>query len=139
MHSAKGDFLIAFCNRRQEAKILVLVGYIFCRILAPTIMKEKILHNSSKLILHFNVIVYTLLLLLCSNLYLLILVVLLSFYFPNQAESWGKPQLAMQKMVEGHLRKYFEDVVLLEQKFVMNHSVKIQVFLMLDCFLAWLF
>jgi len=102
-------------------------------------MKEKILHNSSKLILHFNVIVYTLLLLLCSNLYLLILVVLLSFYFPNQAESWGKPQLAMQKMVEGHLRKYFEDVVLLEQKFVMNHSVKIQVFLMLDCFLAWLF
>jgi len=58
---------------------------------------------------------------------LLILVALLSSYFPNQAESSGKPQMAMQKMVEGRLRKYFEDVVLLEQKFVMNDSVNIQV------------
>lgn len=44
----------------------------------------------------------------------------------SQAESSGKPQMAIQKMVEGRLRKYFEDVVLLEQKFVMNDSVNIQ-------------
>lgn len=36
--------------------------------------------------------------------------------------------MAIQKMVEGRLRKYFEDVVLLEQKFVMNDSVNIQVY-----------
>ncbi|XP_020266199.1 elongation factor Ts, mitochondrial [Asparagus officinalis] len=42
------------------------------------------------------------------------------------AESSKKPQIAIQKMVEGRLRKYFEDVVLLEQKFVMNDGVNIQ-------------
>lgn len=35
--------------------------------------------------------------------------------------------MAIEKMVEGRLRKYFEEVVLLEQKFVMNDSVNIKV------------
>ncbi|KAM0939568.1 putative translation elongation factor EFTs/EF1B, UBA-like superfamily [Dioscorea sansibarensis] len=44
----------------------------------------------------------------------------------TQAESSGKSQMAIEKMVEGRLRKYFEEVVLLEQKFVMNDSVNIK-------------
>lgn len=35
--------------------------------------------------------------------------------------------MAIEKMVEGRLRKYFEEVVLLEQKFVMNDSVNVKV------------
>ncbi|CAO2168782.1 unnamed protein product, partial [Urochloa humidicola] len=38
----------------------------------------------------------------------------------TQAESSGKSQMAMDKMVEGRLRKYFEEVVLMEQKYVLN-------------------
>ncbi|XP_068666045.1 elongation factor Ts, mitochondrial [Aristolochia californica] len=41
----------------------------------------------------------------------------------TQAERSGKTQIAMEKMVEGRLRKYFEEVVLLEQKFIVNESV----------------
>ncbi|KAI0496991.1 hypothetical protein KFK09_023317 [Dendrobium nobile] len=44
----------------------------------------------------------------------------------SQAESSGKSQIAMEKMVEGRLRKYFEEVVLLEQKFVMNDGINIK-------------
>lgn len=44
----------------------------------------------------------------------------------SQAESSGKSQIAIEKMVEGRLRKYFEEVVLLEQKFVMNDSINIK-------------
>ncbi|KAK1311412.1 hypothetical protein QJS10_CPA08g01909 [Acorus calamus] len=44
----------------------------------------------------------------------------------TQAESTGKPPMAIEKMVEGRLRKYFEEVVLLEQKFVMNDSTNIK-------------
>ncbi|KAH7660295.1 Translation elongation factor EFTs/EF1B protein [Dioscorea alata] len=44
----------------------------------------------------------------------------------TQAESSGKSQITIEKMVEGRLRKYFEEVVLLEQKFVMNDSVNIK-------------
>ncbi|CAL9755406.1 unnamed protein product [Musa acuminata subsp. burmannicoides] len=43
-----------------------------------------------------------------------------------QAESSGKSQMAVEKMVEGRMRKYYEEVVLLEQKFVMNDSVKVK-------------
>ncbi|KAJ8486047.1 hypothetical protein OPV22_018532 [Ensete ventricosum] len=43
-----------------------------------------------------------------------------------QAESSGKSQMAIEKMVEGRMRKYYEEVVLLEQKFVMNDSVKVK-------------
>ena len=35
--------------------------------------------------------------------------------------------MAMEKMVEGRLRKYFEEVVLLEQKYVVNDSITIKV------------
>ena len=35
--------------------------------------------------------------------------------------------MAMDKMVEGRLRKYFEEVVLMEQKYVVNDSMNIKV------------
>ncbi|GAU14375.1 hypothetical protein TSUD_249130 [Trifolium subterraneum] len=44
----------------------------------------------------------------------------------SQAEASGKPQMAIDKMVEGRLRKYFEDVVLMDQKFVMNDTMKVK-------------
>ncbi|XP_073100504.1 elongation factor Ts, mitochondrial-like [Elaeis guineensis] len=44
----------------------------------------------------------------------------------SQAESSGKSQMAIEKMVEGRMRKYFEEVVLLEQKFVMNDGVHVK-------------
>ncbi|KAM0887202.1 hypothetical protein ACQ4PT_029207 [Festuca glaucescens] len=47
----------------------------------------------------------------------------------TQAEKSGKPPMAMEKMVEGRLRKYFEEVVLLEQKYVVNDSTNIKTLL----------
>ncbi|GFP85467.1 elongation factor ts mitochondrial [Phtheirospermum japonicum] len=47
----------------------------------------------------------------------------------SQAESTGKSHMAIDKMVEGRLRKYFEEVVLLEQKFVVDDSVNIKTLL----------
>ncbi|XP_042514859.1 elongation factor Ts, mitochondrial isoform X2 [Macadamia integrifolia] len=44
----------------------------------------------------------------------------------SQAESSGKPQMAIEKMVEGRLRKYFEDVVFMEQKFVVNDTINVK-------------
>ncbi|WOL18450.1 hypothetical protein Cni_G27245 [Canna indica] len=44
----------------------------------------------------------------------------------SQAESSGKSQMAIEKMVEGRMRKYYEEVVLLEQKFVMNDSINVK-------------
>ncbi|KAI3444075.1 hypothetical protein Pfo_000740 [Paulownia fortunei] len=44
----------------------------------------------------------------------------------SQAESTVKSQMAVDKMVEGRLRKYFEEVVLLEQKFVVDDTVNIK-------------
>ncbi|KAL5972315.1 hypothetical protein ACLOJK_041568 [Asimina triloba] len=44
----------------------------------------------------------------------------------SQAESTGKSQMAIEKMVDGRLRKYFEEVVLLEQKFVVNDSINVK-------------
>lgn len=35
--------------------------------------------------------------------------------------------MAMDKMVEGRLRKYFEEVVLMEQKYVVNDSTNMKV------------
>jgi translation elongation factor EF-Ts len=35
--------------------------------------------------------------------------------------------MAMDKMVEGRLRKYFEEVVLMEQKYVLSDSTNIKV------------
>jgi len=47
--------------------------------------------------------------------------------FIFQAEASGKPQMAIDRMVEGRLRKYFENVVLMEQKFVINDTIKVKV------------
>lgn len=47
----------------------------------------------------------------------------------SQAEITGKSQMAIDKMVEGRLRKYFEDVVLMEQKFVMNDAINVKTIL----------
>lgn len=47
----------------------------------------------------------------------------------SQAESTGKSQMAIEKMVEGRLRKYFEEVVLMEQKFVVNDTINVKTLL----------
>ncbi|KAK9074124.1 hypothetical protein SSX86_006721 [Deinandra increscens subsp. villosa] len=47
----------------------------------------------------------------------------------SQAESSGRPQAAIEKMVEGRLRKYFEEVVLLEQKFIVNDTISVKTLL----------
>lgn len=44
----------------------------------------------------------------------------------TQAQSSGKSQMAMDKMVEGRLRKYFEEVVLMEQKYILNDSTNVK-------------
>lgn len=46
--------------------------------------------------------------------------------FVEQARQSGKPENIIEKMVEGRLRKFYEEVVLLSQAFVMNpdHSVE---------------
>jgi len=43
----------------------------------------------------------------------------------EQARASGKPEEIIAKMVEGRLRKYYEEVVLLEQVFVMDSDKKI--------------
>ncbi|XP_059662825.1 elongation factor Ts, mitochondrial isoform X2 [Cornus florida] len=47
----------------------------------------------------------------------------------SQAQTTGKPQMAIEKMVEGRLRKYFEEVVLMEQKFIVNDSLNVKTLL----------
>ncbi|GAB4825359.1 hypothetical protein Ancab_008230 [Ancistrocladus abbreviatus] len=44
----------------------------------------------------------------------------------SQAQASGKPQMAIEKMVEGRLRKYFEEVVLMDQKFVVNDTMNVK-------------
>jgi len=44
----------------------------------------------------------------------------------EQARSSGKPDEIIAKMVEGRLRKYYEEVVLLEQVFVIDNETKIK-------------
>ena len=43
----------------------------------------------------------------------------------EQAKASGKPQEIAEKMVEGRLRKYYEEVVLLEQTFVIDVETKV--------------
>ena len=43
----------------------------------------------------------------------------------EQARESGKPEEIIEKMVEGRLRKYFEEVVLLEQVFVVDGETKL--------------
>ena len=46
--------------------------------------------------------------------------------FTEQAQSSGKPPAVVEKMVEGRLRKFYEEVVLLKQQFVMNPDQTIE-------------
>ena len=44
----------------------------------------------------------------------------------EQARASGKPENIIEKMIVGRIRKYYEEVVLLEQAFVMNDKQKIK-------------
>jgi elongation factor Ts len=46
--------------------------------------------------------------------------------FTEQAEASGKPAGVIEKMVEGRIRKFYEEVVLLKQAFVMNPDQTIE-------------
>lgn len=46
--------------------------------------------------------------------------------FVEQARASGKPDTIIEKMVEGRLRKYYEEVVLHEQAFVMNPDKRVK-------------
>ena len=45
--------------------------------------------------------------------------------YREQAEGSGKPAEVIEKMVEGRVRKYYEEVVLLEQLYVIDGKTKI--------------
>jgi elongation factor Ts len=45
--------------------------------------------------------------------------------FKDQAKASGKPDNIIEKMVEGRIRKFFEEVVLLEQIFVIDNKSKV--------------
>ena len=46
--------------------------------------------------------------------------------FSEQARSSGKPENIIEKMVEGRLRKFYEEVCLLKQAFVINPDVTVE-------------
>ena len=46
--------------------------------------------------------------------------------FSEQAKASGKPEAIIEKMVEGRIRKYYEEVVLLEQPYIMNPDKKVK-------------
>jgi elongation factor Ts len=46
--------------------------------------------------------------------------------FSDQARQSGKPEAIIEKMVEGRMRKFYEEVVLLKQAFVMNPDVTVE-------------
>ena len=46
--------------------------------------------------------------------------------FSEQARQSGKPENIIEKMVEGRLRKFYEEVVLLKQVFVLNPDVTVE-------------
>ncbi|EYS92142.1 elongation factor Ts [Bartonella bacilliformis str. Heidi Mejia] len=46
--------------------------------------------------------------------------------FSDQARQSGKPENIIDKMVEGRIRKFYEEVVLLSQAFVMNPDVTVE-------------
>ena len=49
--------------------------------------------------------------------------------FADQAKKSGKPESIIEKMVEGRVRKYYEEVVLLEQMFVIDNKFKVSEFI----------
>ena len=46
--------------------------------------------------------------------------------FSDQARASGKPENIIEKMVEGRLRQFYEEVVLLKQAFVLNPDVTVE-------------
>jgi elongation factor Ts len=48
--------------------------------------------------------------------------------FTEQAEASGKPANVIEKMVEGRMRKFYEEVVLLQQSFVMDPDLTVDAF-----------
>jgi elongation factor Ts len=46
--------------------------------------------------------------------------------FVEQAKASGKPDAVVQKMVEGRIRKFYEEVVLLSQAFIVNPDLTVQ-------------
>jgi elongation factor Ts len=46
--------------------------------------------------------------------------------FADQARQSGKPEAIIEKMVEGRLRKFYEEVVLLKQAFVLNPDLTVE-------------
>nr|MBA3448965.1 translation elongation factor Ts [Pseudaminobacter sp.] len=46
--------------------------------------------------------------------------------FSEQARESGKPESIIEKMVEGRMRKFYEEVVLLKQAFVLNPDVTVE-------------
>jgi len=44
----------------------------------------------------------------------------------EQAKAEGKPQEIAEKMVEGRMRKYYEEICLLDQKFVIDGETRIE-------------
>ena len=46
--------------------------------------------------------------------------------FSDQARASGKPDNVIEKMIEGRLRKYYEEVVLLKQAFVLNPDITVE-------------
>jgi elongation factor Ts len=46
-----------------------------------------------------------------------------------EAETSGKPANVIEKMIEGKMRKFYEEVVLLEQFFVMDNKLRVKEFL----------
>ena len=49
-----------------------------------------------------------------------------SAIFSDQARASGKPENIIEKMVEGRLRKFYEEVVLLKQAFVLNPDLTVE-------------
>ena len=46
--------------------------------------------------------------------------------FSEQARESGKPEAIIEKMVEGRIRKFYEEVVLLKQSFVLNPDLTVE-------------
>ena len=46
--------------------------------------------------------------------------------FTEQARESGKPEAIIEKMVEGRMRKFYEEVVLLKQAFVINPDLTVE-------------
>lgn len=44
----------------------------------------------------------------------------------EQSRASGKPESIIEKMIQGRIRKYYEEIVLLEQSFVMDDKLKIK-------------